>query len=212
MRSILLALSLVLGLVFGTGCASGPDPVETIRLTQQVQNQRLRTLETAEPGVTEAELQKRLEDFEQTVRRTYGQAAFEALGRDMDLVASRYGQFEQRLERLESWLNRSRTKTLVEGGDISVFENPPATALPEPKCSEKEIEEFMPAVNELLDTAQRHHDSELFSLASFWLGEAVRELGGRKTLLLQRLGQSNRDKRFVAWAQRELQPGVEAAP
>ena len=203
---ILFILSLVFALIASTACASSQE-MSLAQMQAANNSARIAALENgAERAVTEAELASAIEEFKSSFRTSFGPAALEAIERDVDLVASGQGDMLARIKRLEVWLNRSRTKALLEGGDTGIFENPPEVALPEPQYPDSAFNEFAPAALSSLKASQRHYAAGRTALAEFWLLEVLREFGHKRSFVLGWTRRNNDDTKFLGWVEEQLFP------
>jgi hypothetical protein len=203
---IIFILSLVFALIAMTACASAQE-MSIAQLRDANLSSRIVALENAtDSAVTEAELASTIEEFKASFRTSFGPAALEAIERDVNLVASGQGDMLGRIKRLEVWLNRSRTKALLEGTDTGVFENPPEVSLPEPQYPNSAFNEFAPAVRTSLEAAQRHYAAGRTALAEFWLREVLREFGHKRSFVLGWAKRNSNDAKFLGWVEEQLFP------
>jgi hypothetical protein len=204
-KSIFLTVVLTVVASVSTACASAKE-MSLAQLQALNNSARIAALENgAERAVTEAELASAIEEFKRGFHASFGPAALAAIGQDVELVAAGQGDMLGRIKRLETWLNRSRTKALVDGTDTGVFDTPPEVALPEPNYPASAFKEFAPAVRTSLEAAQRNYQAGRPALAEFWLREVLREFGYKRSFVLGWARRLNGiDAKFIGWMEETL--------
>ncbi len=159
MNRLFVAFALLFAWVgLAAGCATGPNPLEALRIQQIETASRIGALER--DVVTQADMDKAIKAAEVHAEMKFGPRAMNALGTDTDLVAKRTLGLEERVAHLEH---------------VWVKEMP---ILPAPPFYKGDPMAFSPGAGQYLEAARQNWHAAVSrpNVAKLWLQDLAKAL------------------------------------